>query len=645
MPANPYLEVKAKVASLVFRACSRCGYAVSEPDALAKLEDTKEEFGDFASSVAFDLSKQAKKPPRQVAEEIVAQLGVDELIAKAEVAGAGYINFHLKTGKYAEHVAAAIEAEKGKYGSGEKKNEKVLVEFPSVNPNKPWHIGHMRNAILGDSVARILEFYGYKVEREDYIDDLGLQVAQSIWGYLNMDSNPQGKMDHWLGEKYVDVAKRIEEQKVADEVRWIMKSMERGDTDTARLGRELAEKCVRAQYETAFRLNIFHDVLIWESDIVRGKLLEAALEKAKESGAIITETEGKNAGCLVAKLEELEEFKGMESADKVLVRSDGSATYTGKDLAFQMWKFGIIEQRLKYKQIMKQPNGQELYTTSSDGSEMVFGRADRVINVIGSEQAYPQKVLKAILGLMGRAKEASNSIHLSYEHAALPEGAFSGRKGTWIGFTADEVIEETTKEALKQIRERFKDMDEKEKEAIANAVAIGAIRFDFLRTTPEKKIIFKWEEALRFEGDTAPYIQYSHARAARILEKTLSLPQPAMRIIQAVGGLPKAIEYGRLLPKVTSYDAVSTPHEKRLVKRLAMFPHTVGEAAKAYRPHLIADYLLDLSDAFSKFYQNCPVLQAEDPNAKVARIRLVACYKEVVQNGLWLLGIAAPERM
>ncbi len=618
---DPYLQAKERIAPLIFRACAQLGYLAAEKEIISKLEDAKEEFGDFASPVAFDLAKSARKAPRKIAEEVAAQIEEDPLVSKVEVAGAGYINFHLNSGEYAKLVIGAIDSAKGKYGSGERKSEKILVEFPAVNPNKPWHIGHMRNAILGDSVARILEFYGFKVEREDLINDLGLQVAQSVWGFINLGGTPSGKLDHWLGQEYVEVAKKIEDPKVAEEVRTILKGMERGTGDIAKSARELAEKCVKAQYETAFKLNIFHDVLIWESDIVKSGLYGAALEKAEATGEVIREETGKNAGCIVAKLEKIEEFKGMESPDKVLVRSDGTATYTGKDLAFQMWKFGIILPKFKYRVFMKQPNGHEAYTTSADGAEMVFGKADRVINVIGSEQAYPQKVLKAIFKLMGKEKEAANSIHLSYEHAALPEGAFSGRAGTWVGYTADEVIEATSKEAMNQIRERFKDMGEAEKMKIANSVAIGAIRFDFLRTTPEKKIIFKWEEALKFEGDTAPYVQYSHARASRIIEKA--------------GGLPKGVDYG----------AITDASEKRLIKWLALFPRTVELSAREYRPHLIAEYLLDLSNSFSKFYQNCPVLQAEDARTKAARLKLVSCYKEVLKNGLLLLGIEAPERM
>ena len=618
---DPEKAAREKLASLLAEACSQEGYTVDARRILAGLETPREQFGDVASPIAFELAKAEKRPPRRIAEELLAAIPADPLVEKVEVAGAGYLNFHYSTPVLAAMVLGEIRKNAERYGSVDVgKGRKALVEFPSVNPNKPWHIGHLRNALLGDSVARVLEFAGFRVEREDYIDDLGLQVAQSLWGYMNLGGEVKGKLDHWLGEQYVEVAKRFEEPSVNAQVREIMKALERGEGDIAKLGRELSLKCVLAQYETAFRLGIFHDVLVWESDIVRTRMSEAALKEAVEKGAAEKETAGKNAGCIVARLERLEEFAGMESADKVLVRGDGTMTYTGKDLAFQMWKFGLIPSNFKFRKLMEQPDGKPLYSTDRQGSAMPFGKADVVINVIGSEQSYPQKVLRSMLRLMGYEEQAKNSVHLAYEHAELPEGRMSGRKGTWVGFTADEVVEETVKEAMKQIRERFPDMGEEEKKKIAEVVGIGALKFDLLKTTPEKKIIFRWEEALRFEGDTAPYIQYSHARAARILEKA--------------GGAPGEVVYS----------AITTPDEKRLVKMLARFPGAVEQAALHYRPHIIAEYLLALSDSFSKFYQNCPVLQAEEP-VRSARLTLVKSYKTVVKSALRLLGIEAPERM
>ena len=618
---DAYSKARDEAARIIVGACEEIGAKATMDDVYFRLEDPPENFGDISCSIAFGLARQLKKAPRQIAEELSEAAEKTELFDSIEPAAAGYVNFYLNLQEYSKLVLEAVDKSGEEYGSNNcGEGKKALVEFPSVNPNKPWHIGHMRNAILGDSLARVLEFSGYKVERMDYIDDLGLQVAQSVWGYLNLDNKIEGKPDHWLGKQYVEVAKKIEEPDVKKQVNEIIKQLEEGDNEIAKTGRELALKCVLAQYETAYRLGIFHHVQIWESDIVKSQMLEKALEKATESGGIVKEESGENAGCVVAKLGELEEFKGMENPDKVLVRSDGTAVYTGKDLAFQMWKFGLIESKFKFEKIADEPNGWELFASGEKGEPMGFGSADLVVNVIGVEQRYPQKVLRALLELMGYEKEAGNSVHLSYEHAALPEGKFSGRAGTWIGYTADKVIEDTVGEALKQIKERFADMSDSEKEEIAEMVGTGAIRFDFVRASPDKKIIFRWEDALRFEGDTAPYIQYSHARASRILEKA--------------GELSGNIDYS----------VFASEHEKDLVKKLALFPEMVRRSARDHKPYYLAEYLLELSNSFSRFYTNCPVLKAEG-NEKRARLELVKDYKQVVRNGLLLLGVNAPERM
>ena len=617
---DPFADAREEVVQLICGSCRKLKLSVIEDEVEKSLEYPKEQFGDLASAICFELAKREKKAPRSIAESISGSIKPSGLVEKVEVAGGGYLNFYFNFGKFAGLTLEAVEGDKN-YGEVELgKGKKALVEFPSVNPNKPWHIGHLRNALLGDSVSRILEFAGYKVERENYIDDLGLQVAQSIWGYMKLSNRIEGKADLWLGKQYVEVARRAGEKEVEDEVREMMKKLEEGENETAKLGRELAEKCVKAQYETAFKLNIYQDVLIWESNIVQTKLLESAIEMLLKKGAAVKESEGANAGCIVAKLENIKEFADMESPDKILVRSNGTATYTGKDIAFQLWKLGILPNRFMFSVFMKQPNGKQLYTTNKRGKRMKFGNADLVVNVIGVEQKYPQKVLASLLKSMGYEKEAGSSVHLSYEHAWLPDEKFSGREGTWIGFTADELIEKAVDYAKGEIKNRFREMDDKEKEGIAHAVGVGGIRFDFLKTTPEKKIVFRWEDALNFEGDSAPYIQYSHARAARIIEKS--------------PGKCKGVDCSIL----------NSPDEKRLVKLLAKFPSVVRNSAKDCRPHYIADYLIDLATAFSKFYTTSPVLTAPEKEKK-ARLSLVRCTKRVLKNGLELLGIDAPERM
>ena len=617
---DPFAQARKNVVELIQESCRKHRLTVSEGEIEASLEYPKEQFGDLASAICFELAKRERKAPRAIAESITRDMKPGGIVEKVEVAGAGYLNFYFDFGKFAKLTISAVEGSKS-YGEVDLgKGKKTLVEFPSVNPNKPWHIGHLRNALLGDSVSRILEFAGYKVERENYIDDLGLQVAQSIWGYMKLGNKIEGKADLWLGKQYVEVAKRASEKEVEEEVRGIMKKLEEGDNEVSKLGRELAEKCVKAQYETAFKLNIFQDVLIWESNIVQTKMLESAIEMLLKKGAAVKESKGQNAGCIVAKLEGMKEFMDMESPDKVLVRSDGTATYTGKDIAFQLWKFGILPSKLMFNVFMKQPNGKQLYTTGRKGKRMKFGNADLVVNVIGMEQKYPQKVLVSLLKSMDYEKESGNSVHLSYEHAWLPDEKFSGREGTWIGYTADELIEKAVEYAKGEIKSRFREMGEKEKEEIAHAVGVGGIRFDFLKTTPEKKIIFRWEDALNFEGDSAPYIQYSHARAARIIEKS--------------AGKYRGVDCSIL----------NSADERRLVKLIAKFPSVVRSAAKDCRPHYIADYLIELAAAFSKFYTTSPVLTAPDKERK-ARLALVACTKVVLKNGLELLGIEAPERM
>ncbi|MCX8195006.1 MAG: arginine--tRNA ligase [Candidatus Micrarchaeota archaeon] len=577
------------------------------------IELPKGEFGDVASSICFSLAKKRKKPPQEIASEVAATLRLPDWVAKVRSDGP-YLNFTLSSRFYSKLIEFILK-EGEKYGRGKKKKAKTIVEFPSVNPNKPWHVGHLRNALLGDSVARILEFSGEDVERMDYIDDLGLQVAQSFWGYLNLKEKPSGKLDLWLGKQYVEVAKKFEEdKKVQEEVRQLLLKMEEGKGQEAQKCRELVEKCVAAQYETAFKFKIYHDVLIFESDIVR-TIFEEGMEKIRKSKAIVKEKSGKNAGCLVAKMES-EEFASMESPDKILVRSDGTATYTGKDVIFQMWKFGLLKGDFRYATFMRQPNGKECEMSAPKGTRACHGKASRVINVIGMEQAYPQKVIREILRSMGYEKEAENSVHLAYEHVWLEDEKFSGRQGTWVGYTADELYEEGVKRAQEKIKS---EVAAEERGRIAASVAAGAIRFSFLRTSPEKKITFKWDSALSLEGDSAPYVMYAHARAQKIFEK---------------GGKGRAEEGAEL------EDA-----EKELLKKIMLFDWVVSEAARQLRPHLVADFCLELAEAYNKFYNSCPILSAGDERIQERRLAINYASLVALKNSLSLLGIDALKRM
>ncbi|MFA6213825.1 MAG: arginine--tRNA ligase [Candidatus Micrarchaeia archaeon] len=601
-----YLKLKGELASAVARASG-----VSEEEAEASIELPRGQFGDVASSVCFMLAKKEKKSPVQLAAEVCAKLELPEWVAEAKTAGP-YINFFLSDKFYAELLQEAAKAGAA-FGRGKGRSGKTIIEFPSVNPNKPWHIGHLRNALLGDSVARVLEAAGENVERADYIDDLGLQVAQSFWGYLNLGKTPEGKLDLWLGKEYVEAAKRFEEsEEVQKQVRQLVKEMEEGEGRNASECRKLVEKCVAAQYETAFKFSVYHDVMIFESDILR-TIFEEGMARIKENPAIVKETEGKNAGCLVAKMTS-PEFASMESPDKILVRSDGTATYTGKDVIFQLWKFGLLKSDFSYSEFMVQPNGEACMMSAKKGKPGKFGNASRVINVIGMEQAYPQKVIKEILLSMGYRKEAERSVHLSYEHVGLEDSKFSGRQGTWVGYTTDELFEEGVKRAEGKIKP---DVQGVERGKIAAAIAAAAIRFTMIRTTPEKKITFRWDDALSLEGDSAPYAIYAHARAHKIFEK---------------GGAGEA-------------GAAFEPAEKELLKKVMLLDFVVSESARQLRPHIVAEYCLDLAALYNKFYNACPILSCEDEKAREGRLATNFAAKVAMSNALGAIGVPALERM
>lgn len=613
-------EMKNSIAKSLAKAAG-----VSQKSARESLQPQQGKFGDMASTLAFTLAKEKKDNPAKLAAQIAEKMqgNLPDGVSGVQAAGP-YLNFTFSDFFWlslVSHVASNPD-----FGRGEKQSGKVLIEFPSVNPNKPWHVGHLRNALLGDSIARILSFAGYDVEREDYIDDLGLQVAQSVWGIDNLPKPQEGKFDHVLGAQYVEVAKRLADPAVEAQVREIIHDLETGSSILCKNARATVEKCVAAQYETSFAYGIYHDVLVFESDIVR-TIFQEGLAKLKSSGAIRHEADGKNAGCWVVPLEGAEGFTGMENADKVLIRSDGTATYTGKDLVFQLWKFGKLSGEFRFVPFLKQPNGQTAYMTSNLGPAMRFGGASRVINVIGVEQEYPQKVLKVVLSRLGFEEESKNSIHLSYDHVVLPEGRFSGRAGTWMagaeagsrGFTADELLDEGQSRAIEKIKG---DWQQAEKEQISRAVSIAAIRFSFLRTTSEKKIVFDWEKALSFEGDSGPYVQYAFARCCRILEKAQGIE----------GAVPAIYQFSE--------------DEKQLLRQMLLLPLVVQSCAASHQAHPCADYALELAGRFSKFYATTPVL-AEGVSSEQRAVRLaeVAAVKNALNCAMSLLGLPAIGRM
>jgi len=574
----------------------------------------------LSSTIAFIAAKKLNKSPQTLALEFSKFENWPKYFSKIEAQGP-YINFYFNSKFFVEFLDSEIKFSK--------KSKKLVIEYPSVNPNKPWHVGHLRNALLGDSIANLFSVYGYAVLRLDYIDDLGLQVAQSFWGFKNIknfsieqDFKYKDKFDHLIGREYVEVSKLFENENVAKEVRVILKELEEGKSPTALEAKEFVLKVLNAQYQTAFRFNIEHDLIIFESDIIRS-LFDRGLKKIKDSGVLVFEKEGKNANCWIINLEG-EEFKNLEHSSKVVIRSDGTSTYIAKDIIFQLWKFGILEDKFLYD-IYYEKEGKKTHMSSNLGKEKYkFIPADIVINIIGAEQAYLQNIIRYVIKKMGYEKQAKNYIHLGYEHVMLADTKFSGRSGTWIGkegqigYSADELADEAIRQAYQKVS---KDYSEDERIKIAQAIAINAIKFWFLKTSANQKIIFDFQRALSFEGDSAPYVQYSYIRAKNILQKA------------GENELDLNLEEFSL-----------NEHELNLVLEMVYFSEVIEGCVNNFNIHSLCQYSLDLAEKFNKFYENCPVLTASIKEKKI-RLKIIKKYVQLMKIIFDILGFFDIKRM
>ncbi|MFW9963287.1 MAG: arginine--tRNA ligase [Candidatus Sifarchaeia archaeon] len=629
---NPWETVR----ELIVKVLSEV-FSVSEELVAGSIEKPPDPaLGDLASTIAFSLAKEMRKKPVSVVEEYLPKLETmtsKEPMIKEIVTKGPYINIFLDHGKLAEVTLESVRELGDNYGHNlEFKGQRALIEYPAVNPSKPWHIGHARNAILGDTLCNILNWVGYDAVRIDYVNDLGLQIAQLIWKLKQIGENgSDSKYDHYLGRLYVDVQKAFNDsESVQEEVREVSRKLEDLESSEAKLSSKMVTKCLNAQNETSYRLGIYHDYQVWESAIAHSGILELAQKMMLKSKNILKIDEGEKAGCVVADLSVIDEFKDMKDPYKVLFRSDGTRTYTGADVALQLWKFGIIEDPFKYSLFENQPNGKPVMRTDLKGKKLNLGKFDIVMNVIGSEQAHPQRMVYTILDILGYSSESENSHHIAYEFVTLEDTEFSGRHGTWIGYTTDDVLDKVTELARIEVDKRNPDDDDSFKDTVANQVAVGAVRYFMLNASPDRKITFSWKEALDFNGDAAPYLQYSHARAQRILERAGDEP-----------------------PSKIDFTLLSTDAEFALVKAIAQLPEEILEVARSLKKNVwgtsftanrITAFTYGLANLFSKFYDSCPVLKAE-PEIRASRLALVRVFKIAMTNCLTVLGIPVVNRM
>jgi arginyl-tRNA synthetase len=611
------IDVRDALARSFADAVRRVG---AEPPEVPIQEVPDDKPGDYGTPVAFALAKQLRRPPPEIAREIVDAFEPPAGVLLAEAVGP-YINVRLDPGTFVRDVVAGP-------GPAPERGLKVVVEHTSVNPNKEAHVGHLRNIVLGDAVARILRADGYEVEVQNYIDDTGRQAAESLFaaGWFEADWDGDEKLDHWYGRLYVRLSdeKEAHAEEIDRGVRDTMHRLERGELrhDVARI--------VHAQLETFWALGVEYDLLVWESDVVASGFLDRGIEVLEASPFVDRPEEGKYAGALVMDVSEI--IPGLEESNVVLVRSDGNAMYVAKDIGYQFWKAGIFE-GLGYAPFAPQPSGDRLWTSAPGGDPRPEGRtfahAQEIVNVIDVRQTHPQTLVRAALALSGTEEGAEafrNSKHLAYEVVTLEGRPMSGRKG--ITLAIDEVMAEAARRARAVVEEKNPELAGAD--AVARQVGLGALRFGMLKSEAKRIIDFRWEQALSLQGDSAPYVQYAHARAGSIL-----------RAADEAGLDSADADYAQL-----------GELELRLARQLARLGDVRAQAARELAPHLVAQYLLDLATAWNGYYNHrgpdgrpdTAVLRAE-PGLREARLALVGAVKRTLAGGLDLLGIEAPEAM
>jgi arginyl-tRNA synthetase len=647
----------------------------------------KIEMGEAASPVCFELAKRLKKAPRLIAQEIANALPKPAGIARIEVAGAGYLNAYFD--RVAFWQQAVSDSPLATRHSPLPSSDKIIVEHTSINPNKAAHIGHVRNAVLGDTMARVLRHAGHSVQVQNYIDNTGVQVADVVIGFLDMEKRTpinvkmlamEPKFDYYCWDLYAKATQFFEEDKArAAQLRArTLKAIEEDKGEESEIGQVVADAIVSLHLKTMARLGIAYDLLARESEILHLKFWDTAFEQLKKSGAIHFVDSGKMAGCWILPWkEEKDETKKAETAasvekdeeeniqDKIIVRSNGTVTYVGKDIAYQLWKFGLLGKDFNYRKWPDTPEGETVWATTtfkSDPAAPHFAQpAAAVYNVIDARQAYPQEVVAEGLRRLGHTAAADKSIHLSYafvvltprcaaelgyelspEDAARPFVDMSGRKG--FGVKADDLLDKLEEATLAEVHQRHAEMSTAEQKQTAHAIAIGALRFFLLKFTRNSIIAFDFKDALSFEGETGPYCQYAVVRARGIWRKGAEKsPQidskepvkPAAGILNS----PTAEAARPFLEGAANNDLWE------LLLASTSLDQAVESAIGAQEPAFVAKYAFQLAQSFNNFYHKHHILTEADAEKRAFLLTLTAQVESQLVAALNLLGIEAPEKM
>jgi arginyl-tRNA synthetase len=666
------LPVHARLRTALSHALtSAFALAAADQPAIVLETPPRRALGDMAVPVAFELARRVRKAPRLFAQELAASLGPIDGVTRVEAAPNGYLNVYLDRGTFLRHWLATPPPRPAAGGP------KVIVEHTAINPNKAAHIGHLRNTALGDTLVRLLRFQQRTVEVQNYIDDTGVQVADVVVGFTEIEGrdlaavtaladDPGTRFDYYCWDLYAKVGEWYAADKTRMDVRGrTMHAIEAGGNDLAAMGAVVADRIVRCHLRTMVRMNVDYDLLTWEGDILRLHFWATAFEELKARHAVFLQTEGRLAGCWVMPIDEgaaaadgpaEADDDDPEQREKVIVRSNGTVTYVGKDIANQFWKVGLLGRDFHYRVFETRPDGRPLWATTStpgqDAGAPAFGRASAVYNVIDSRQAYLQQLLKQALTTMGFGAQADASTHYSYEMVTLshataralgyrdeesegkPFVEVSGRKG--LGVKADDLIDRLTETALREVTSRNPELGGDEARRTAEAIAIAAVRYFLVKFTRGKIIVFDIDEALSFEGETGPYLQYATVRAGNILAKL------ADRDGVSAASLPDRLEaLGR--------EAIDTGEDGDalwdLVLEAARVDEVVDTAVRSLELSILAKYAFGLAQAFNAFYHRQQILREEREDARLWRAAAVAYVRRQLTTVLDLMGCTAPTRM
>ncbi|HEU5413077.1 MAG TPA: arginine--tRNA ligase [Candidatus Angelobacter sp.] len=631
--------------------------------------------GEYALPLSFELAKKLRKPPRKLAEEIVSGLGQVPGFEIFEVAGAGYINARLNRAEAAQLLLRESQPPPVPAGA-----EKVLVEHTSINPNKAAHIGHLRNSILGDTFVRLLRAAGKRVDVQNYIDNTGVQVADVVVGFLYLEKKSQADVealitnphtnkpfDYYCWDLYARVSQWYEEDKEHLKLRLqMLHDIERGGNEPAAIGKLISNAIIRRHLETMQRIGIKYDFLPQESEILHLHFWDLAFQQMKQKGVLYFESEGKNKGCWVMKRagskpaspsqtvegqsaaagsDAPETKSGPDEDAKVIVRSNGTVTYVGKDIAYHLWKFGLLGKDFGYRHFYRYSDGQQVWISAESGEpdHPHFGGVHAIYNVIDSRQADPQNnVIEALRGL-GYTEAADNYHHFSYEMVALtprcaaelgydvPEEdqkrayiEVSGRKG--FGVKADDLLDALITAAQKEVDSRHPEMTEDERRKIATQIAIGALRYFMLKFTKTSVIAFDFKEALSFEGETGPYAQYAIVRASNIFRKA--------------GLSAEEILAGEIDWRFLQQDDLW-----ELWLRAGQLSAMVRQCIVTTEPAHAAKYAFQLAQMFNNFYHKHHILTEADEARKRFLLATAAVVRRSLIVALALMGIDAPPAM